>query len=161
SRPIGSDDPSSRGRHVRLAARPPARRMGVYACRVPNPGRAWPGWFGCVMVGRVQSRPHQPATERGRTGENPALPRLPPAPVALALASAASAPAPADDDLTVLKPGPNDTPTGRRLYQYLESQAKVKFEARRKLIAGLKTEEAIKGRQAEIGARFRDALGEL
>jgi cephalosporin-C deacetylase-like acetyl esterase len=67
----------------------------------------------------------------------------------------------AEDDLTVLKPGPGETPAGKRLYTYLEAQAKTHFDARRKAVAALKTAEDVAKRQAELKAKFREALGEL
>ena len=55
-----------------------------------------------------------------------------------------------EEDLTVLKPGPGETPAGKRLYTYLEGQAKTHFDARRKAVAALKTPEDVAKRQAEL-----------
>jgi dienelactone hydrolase len=62
------------------------------------------------------------------------------------------------DDLTVLTP--DDQPRAM-LYRALERQAHERLAARRQEVAGLKTPEAIRERQAQIRSRFREALGDL
>src|SRR4051812_18106509 len=65
------------------------------------------------------------------------------------------------DDLDVLPRGPGEPARGKRLDAYLQAQAKVHFDARRKAVAALKTPEDILRRQAALKASFREALGEL
>jgi cephalosporin-C deacetylase-like acetyl esterase len=67
----------------------------------------------------------------------------------------------AADDLAVLKAAPGETPVAKRLYAYLEAQAKTHFDARRKAVAALKSPADVARRQAEMKARFREALGQL
>lgn len=65
------------------------------------------------------------------------------------------------DDLDVLPHGPGDPPPGKRLDAYLQAQAKIHFDARRKAVAALKTPEDVARRQVALRAAFREALGEL
>ena len=65
------------------------------------------------------------------------------------------------DELSVLKARAEDVPPGKRLYVFLENQARAQFDARRAAVAALKTPGEIARRQAELKARFRKALGEL
>jgi cephalosporin-C deacetylase-like acetyl esterase len=79
---------------------------------------------------------------------------------ALALSLAPGAPR-ADDDLTVLKPAGGGPAPGKMLGAYLEKEAGRHFDARRKAVAALKTPQDIERRQADLRAKFREALGEL
>lgn len=87
------------------------------------------------------------------------------APAALAavflIATATFGGAQESDDLTVLIEVPGKPAQGKRLYDYLETQARKHFDARRKALAALKTPEDVLDRQVELRARFREALGEL
>lgn len=65
----------------------------------------------------------------------------------------------AQDDLTVLKPAADETPPRKLLYTYLEGQARKHFETRRKAVADLKTPEDVQRRQADLKAKFIEALG--
>ncbi len=65
----------------------------------------------------------------------------------------------ADEDLSVLKTEPDGVPPARMLNAYLQKEATKHFDARRKAIADLKTPEDIKRRQAELRAKFIEALG--
>ncbi len=67
----------------------------------------------------------------------------------------------ADDDLNVLPTGPNDPPPRKMLDAYLQAQAKVHFEARRKAVTAARTPDEIQKRQVALKAAFREALGEL
>jgi dienelactone hydrolase len=67
----------------------------------------------------------------------------------------------AGDELDVLTPGPGGLPASKRLYAYLESRAKVHFDARRKVVAALKTPGEIAARQTALRQAFHDALGDL
>ena len=67
----------------------------------------------------------------------------------------------AADDLTVLKPGPNDPPPKKQLYAYLEAQAKSLFDTRRKAVAALKTPQDVAIRQAKLKQNLLKALGDL
>lgn len=67
----------------------------------------------------------------------------------------------AADDLTVLKPGPNDAPPNQMLYTYLLGQARKHFDARRQAIAALKTPEDVQRRQTMLRAEFLKAIGGL
>jgi dienelactone hydrolase len=67
----------------------------------------------------------------------------------------------AGDELDVLTPGPGELPPGKRLSAFLEGRAKVHFDARRKVVAALKTPAEIAARQVALRAAFRNALGEL
>jgi cephalosporin-C deacetylase-like acetyl esterase len=64
----------------------------------------------------------------------------------------------AADDLTVLDA---DASPRTMLYRALEQQARDRLDARRKEVAGLKTPEAVRERQARIRASFLAALGDL
>jgi cephalosporin-C deacetylase-like acetyl esterase len=88
--------------------------------------------------------------------------RLAPAAFALLASFTLSVPASrADDDLTAIRTKPGGAPPGKRLYAYLEAQAKTHFDARRQAVAGLKTPEDVARRQDALKAAFREALGEL
>ena len=67
----------------------------------------------------------------------------------------------AADDLTVLKPGPNDPLPKKQLYAYLEAQAKSLFDTRRKAVAALKTPQDVAIRQAKLKQNLLKALGDL
>ena len=66
-------------------------------------------------------------------------------------------------DLQVLKPdGDARTPPAREmLYRYLVDQARGRFDARRKVIAAIKTPEDIARRQKALRAWFLQSLGDL
>jgi dienelactone hydrolase len=64
------------------------------------------------------------------------------------------------EDLTVLKP-PGKTAPREMLRTYLLAQAKKHFEARRAVVAELKTPAQIHKRQKELLAAFRAALGDF
>lgn len=66
----------------------------------------------------------------------------------------------ADEDLSVLKRD-SDIPPAKMLNVYLHAEAKKHFDARRQAIAALKTAEDVKKRQAELKAKFLEALGDL
>ncbi len=70
-----------------------------------------------------------------------------------------------DDDLRTLTTGPNDPPPAKRLYHFLEGQAKIHFEARRKAVAALLTPEDVavarSAQSAGSKTAFCEALGEL
>jgi cephalosporin-C deacetylase-like acetyl esterase len=70
-------------------------------------------------------------------------------------------PAGAVDELSVLRPKPGELPPEKRLYSYLETQAKVEFDARRKAVSSLKTPADILRRQSELKVKFLQALGDL
>ncbi|MFO0952410.1 MAG: acetylxylan esterase [Isosphaeraceae bacterium] len=78
-----------------------------------------------------------------------------------ALAGAALAPARGQDDLTALRPKPGDPPAAKLLDRYLQGQAKLAFDARRKAVAALKTPADVAARQADLRPKFRAAFGEL
>jgi cephalosporin-C deacetylase-like acetyl esterase len=80
---------------------------------------------------------------------------------ALALLTPLLAAAAADDDLKAVRPKSGDPPPGKRLYAYLEAEAKKLFDARRQAVAALKTPADVARRQAELRRKFRAALGEL
>src|SRR5262245_35961974 len=63
---------------------------------------------------------------------------------------------PAQEPLRVL---PDDKETRQMLYRYLQAEAKKHFDARRQVVAKLKTPEDIRKRQAELKAKFLEALG--
>ncbi|MGE3818077.1 MAG: alpha/beta hydrolase family protein [Isosphaeraceae bacterium] len=79
----------------------------------------------------------------------------------IAIASQAMADPQSPDDLTVLTSNPGEVVPGKRLYTYLEDQARAHFDARRAAVAALKTPDDLLKRQAELKAKFREALGEL
>jgi cephalosporin-C deacetylase-like acetyl esterase len=62
----------------------------------------------------------------------------------------------AQDDLRVL---PDNADTRKMLYNYLLKECQKQFDARRKLVAGLKAPEEIRKRQADLRAKFVAALG--
>jgi cephalosporin-C deacetylase-like acetyl esterase len=61
-------------------------------------------------------------------------------------------------DLTILKKDKDFDPR-KMLYNYLVGEAQKKFDERRKVVASLKTPEQIHKRQAELKAKFLEALG--
>jgi dienelactone hydrolase/pimeloyl-ACP methyl ester carboxylesterase len=63
------------------------------------------------------------------------------------------------ENLNVLTDDPKGVPARRMLRTYLQGEAQKQFDARRQTIAGLKTPEDIAKRQAELRARFVEALG--
>jgi dienelactone hydrolase len=63
------------------------------------------------------------------------------------------------EDLTVLTGGAKETPPHKLLYEYLRGEAQKCFEARRKVVAALKTADDGHRRQRELRARFIDAIG--
>jgi cephalosporin-C deacetylase-like acetyl esterase len=65
----------------------------------------------------------------------------------------------AQEDLTVLKSGPDGVPPRKMLYTYLQGQAQKHFEARRQVVAALKTPEDVRRRQEELKAKFIESLG--
>ena len=67
----------------------------------------------------------------------------------------------AEDELTVLKAKPGETPPGKRLYETLERQTKPFFDRRREEVAKLKTSEDITARQSTLRAKFVEAIGEM
>lgn len=73
---------------------------------------------------------------------------------ALALFLAMGTATRAQDDLNVLT-----APSDRMLYDYLLREAQTHFDARRALVAELKTPEAIQERQKDLKAKFLEALG--
>ncbi len=79
--------------------------------------------------------------------------------VALALIALAT-PARADD-LDVLPRGGGEPAPAKRLDVYLQSRAKVHFDARRQAVAALRTPDDVARRAATLKAAFREALGEL
>jgi dienelactone hydrolase/pimeloyl-ACP methyl ester carboxylesterase len=54
---------------------------------------------------------------------------------------------------------PDTEPTPKMLYSYLLGQAQKHFDARRQVVAALKTPEDVRKRQQELKARFIEALG--
>jgi cephalosporin-C deacetylase-like acetyl esterase len=66
--------------------------------------------------------------------------------------------APARDELAVLDPN-GDVPPRRMLRTYLLGEAQKHFDARRKVVAALKTPEDIQKRQRDLKAKFLEALG--
>ena len=70
------------------------------------------------------------------------------------VASAAAA-----DDLTVLKPGPKDTPPRQLLHTYLLAECQKHFDARKAVVEKLKTPAEIAARQTVLRQKFIDALG--
>ncbi len=74
----------------------------------------------------------------------------------IALSAAARA-----DELDVLPRGGGEPAPAKRLDVYLQSRAKVHFDARRQAVAGLKTPEDVARRRVALRAAFREALGEL
>jgi dienelactone hydrolase/pimeloyl-ACP methyl ester carboxylesterase len=62
----------------------------------------------------------------------------------------------AQEKLQVLPP---DTEPRKMLYSFLQAEARAHFDARRKLVAALKTPEQIRFRQDELRAKFLDAIG--
>src|SRR5437016_4623432 len=55
--------------------------------------------------------------------------------------------------------GPKDTEPRQMLYTYLQAEAKKHFDARRQVIAALKSPEDIRQRQEFLGHKFVEALG--
>ena len=73
----------------------------------------------------------------------------------------ATVPAAAQEDLTILKAGPEGGSPRDMLSSYLKAEAGKAFEARRAAVSSLKTPEDVARRQRELKARFIDALGGL
>ncbi len=65
----------------------------------------------------------------------------------------------AADDLTVLKPGPKDTPPRKLLHTALLAECQKHFDARKAEVEKLKTPADIAARQTALKAKFIDALG--
>ncbi len=65
-------------------------------------------------------------------------------------------PAFAQDKLQILLP---ESQPRKMLYRFLMGEAQKHFDARRKIVADLKTPEQIQQRQAELKAKFIDAIG--
>src|SRR5262245_46888933 len=65
----------------------------------------------------------------------------------------------AQENLNVIKPDPKTDPARKMLRAYLLGQTQKQFDARRQTIAGLKTPEDIAKRQAELKAKFVEAIG--
>ncbi len=74
----------------------------------------------------------------------------------LALVALIITAAPADDELRVLG---NAQQPRKMLYAYLQGEAGKAFDARRKVVAALKTPEALRQRQEELRGKFLTALG--
>ncbi len=74
----------------------------------------------------------------------------------LALATLLIAAAPAEDELRVLG---DDRQPRTMLHSYLMGEAGKAFDARRKVVASLKTPEALKHRQEELRGKFLASLG--
>ncbi len=79
--------------------------------------------------------------------------------VAVILAAATAAIGFASDDLTVLKPGPNDTPPRKLLSTSLLAECQQHFDARKAEIEKLKTPADIAARQKVLREKFIEALG--
>src|SRR4029077_14807868 len=54
---------------------------------------------------------------------------------------------------------PEDTDPRQMLYAYLQAEAKKHFDARRQVVANLKTPDDIRHRQEHLKAKFLEALG--
>ncbi len=65
----------------------------------------------------------------------------------------------AADDLTVLKPGPKDTPSRKLLHTYLLAECQKQFDARKAEVEKLKTPAEIVARQVSLKAKFIEAIG--
>ena len=65
----------------------------------------------------------------------------------------------AADDLTVLKPEADGVPPRKMLSTYLKAEAQKQFDARKKLVADLKTPEDVQKRQKMLRDQFIKALG--
>ena len=63
-------------------------------------------------------------------------------------------PAGAQEDLTILKAGPDGGSPRAMLMTYLKAEAQKAFEARRAVVASLKLPEDVARRQRELKARF-------
>lgn len=70
-----------------------------------------------------------------------------------------SSAAPSAERLDVLTTADSDVPPSRMLRAYLLREAQKHFDARRTVIEGLKTPEAIAARQRELRARFIESIG--
>ncbi len=68
-------------------------------------------------------------------------------------------PAAAQEDLTILKAGPDGGSPRAMLITYLKAEAQKAFEARRAAVASLKLPEDVARRQRDLKARFIEALG--
>jgi dienelactone hydrolase/pimeloyl-ACP methyl ester carboxylesterase len=66
----------------------------------------------------------------------------------------------AQDDLTVLKET-NGVPPRKMLYEYLRGECQKHFDARRQVVARLKTPEDVRARQKMLRAKFIEAIGGL
>jgi dienelactone hydrolase len=69
-----------------------------------------------------------------------------------------AAPLLAQTKLKILTP---EQEAHRKLYNFLRAEAQKHFEARKKLVAGLKTPDQIHNRQRELKAKFLEAIGGL
>jgi cephalosporin-C deacetylase-like acetyl esterase len=76
-----------------------------------------------------------------------------------ALLAAGTATAFAADDLTVLKPGPKETPPRKLLHTHLLAECQKHFDARKAEVEKLKTPEEIAARQKVLREKFVAALG--
>src|SRR5262249_50231653 len=65
----------------------------------------------------------------------------------------------AADDLTVLKPGPNDTPLRKLLHSPLLGERQTRSDARRGEVERLKPPADVAARQADLRTKFIAALG--
>jgi dienelactone hydrolase/pimeloyl-ACP methyl ester carboxylesterase len=65
----------------------------------------------------------------------------------------------AADDLTVLKPGPDDTPPRKLLHAALLAECRKHFETRKAEVEKLKTPAEIAARQTALKAKFIEAIG--
>lgn len=72
---------------------------------------------------------------------------------------ATSATAFAADDLTVLKPGPNETPPRKLLHATLIAECQQHFNQRKAAVEKLKTPDEIAARQKDLRAKFVAAIG--
>ena len=62
----------------------------------------------------------------------------------------------AEDDLTVLKEGPGGVPPRKMLSTFLLAECQKHFDARKKVVASLKTPADVEKRQNELAAKFID-----
>src|SRR3954454_13364918 len=65
----------------------------------------------------------------------------------------------AADDLTVLKPGKDETPPRKLLHTYLLAECQKHFDARKAELEKLKTPAEIAVRQSYLKSKFAAALG--
>jgi len=67
----------------------------------------------------------------------------------------------ADDDLTVLKAGPDGGTPRTMLSRFLNEEAKKAFEARRAAVSAVKTPDDLARRQRELKGKFLEAIGDF